>query len=221
MHRFLILAFLFPALTAAQDEHHHPVPEKLGTVSFPTTCKPATQREFDRAVALLHSFAYDAAEASFQSVAAHDPQCAMAHWGIAMTHFHQLWEPPVPVAGIAVAQKEISQAETLEEASARERGFIHALALVFKDASTVPYSTRVSNYENAMRDVAAANQKDVEAQVFYALALISALPDPCLRQSGTRIEGPASGKGVRNYRSIGSARTAHAVAHLHAARALG
>jgi tetratricopeptide (TPR) repeat protein len=173
MHRFLILAFLFPALTAAQDEHHHPVPEKLGTVSFPTTCKPATQREFDRAVALLHSFAYDAAEASFQSVAAHDPQCAMAHWGTAMTHFHQLWEPPVPLAGIAVAQKEISQAETLEEASARERGFIHALALVFKDASTVPYSTRVSNYENAMRDVAAANQKDVEAQVFYALALIA------------------------------------------------
>jgi hypothetical protein len=97
----------------------------------------------------------------------------MAHWGIAMTHFHQLWEPPLPPAGIAIAQKEISQAETLEEASERERGFIHALTFVFKDASTVPYRTRVMKFENAMREVAAANEKDVEAQVFYALALIS------------------------------------------------
>jgi hypothetical protein len=90
-----------------------------------------------------------------------------------MTHFHQLWEPPLPPAGIAIAQKEISQAETLEEASERERGFIHALTFVFKDASTVPYRTRVMKFENAMREVAAANEKDVEAQVFYALALIS------------------------------------------------
>jgi tetratricopeptide (TPR) repeat protein len=173
MHRLLILALLFPPLSVAQEEHHHPVPEKLGTVSFPTSCQPAVQPEFDRAVALLHSFAYDAAEAAFQSVATQDVQCAMAHWGIAMTHFHQLWQPPLPPAGIAIAQKEISRAEKLEEASERERSFIHALAPVFEDASTVPYSTRALQYENAMRDVAAANEKDVEANVFYALALIS------------------------------------------------
>ena len=173
MRRLLILAFLIPALSATQDEHHHPAPEKLGSVSFPTTCKPATQREFDRAVALLHSFAYDPAEAAFRRVATLDPQCAMAHWGIAMTHFHQLWEPKLPPEGIPVAQNEINQAEMLEDASERERGFIHALGLVFKDAPSVPYSTRVSNYENAMREVAAANEKDIETQVFYALALIS------------------------------------------------
>ena len=173
MRRLLILAFLIPALSATQDEHHLPAPEKLGSVSFPTTCKPATQREFDRAVALLHSFAYDPAEAAFRRVATLDPQCAMAHWGIAMTHFHQLWEPKLPPEGIPVAQNEINQAEMLEDASERERGFIHALGLVFKDAPSVPYSTRVSNYENAMREVAAANEKDIETQVFYALALIS------------------------------------------------
>ncbi len=176
MRRLLILIFLFPALSAAQEEHQHPAPEKLGTVSFPTTCKSAIQGEFDRGVALLHSFAYDSAEAAFRTVATLDPECAMAHWGIAMTHFHQLWEPPLPPEGIPVAENEINQAELLENASERERGFIHAVGLVFKDASTVPYRTRVTNYENAMREVAAANKKDIEAQVFYALALISNAP---------------------------------------------
>jgi tetratricopeptide (TPR) repeat protein len=173
MRLFLALAFLLAALLPAQEEHHHPVPEKLGTVSFPISCQPETQQPFNRAVALLHSFAYSAAENAFRSVAEQDPQCAIAHWGIAMTHYHQLWEPALPPAGIAVAQQEIAVAETLKEASERERGYIHALGLVFKDVSTVPYATRALHYETAMRELAAANSKDVETQVFYALALIS------------------------------------------------
>jgi tetratricopeptide (TPR) repeat protein len=142
-------------------------------VSFQTSCKPETQQQFDRAVALLHSFAYKAAEEAFHSVAEQDPQCAIAHWGIAMTHYHQLWEPPLPSAGIVVGQREIAQAAMLQEASERERGFIHALSLVFEDASTVPYNTRASNYETAMRSLVTVNPKDVEVQVFYALALIA------------------------------------------------
>jgi hypothetical protein len=173
MRRFLILAFFFPALLAAQEMHDHAAPEKLGTVSFPTSCKPETQQEFNRAVALLHSFAYGPAEEAFKSVAAQDSQCAMAHWGVAMTHFHQLWDPHLPADGIAAGQKEIAQAEALNAATERERGFIHALSLLYKDAATVPYNTRAQNYESAMKEVAAANPKDTEAQVFYALALIS------------------------------------------------
>ena len=173
MRRFLILTFFFPALVAAQEMHDHPAPEKLGTVSFPTSCRQETQQEFNRAVALLHSFAYGAAEEAFKSVAAQDPQCAMAHWGVAMTHFHELWDPHLPPAGIASGQKEIAQAETINAATERERGFIHALSLLYKDADTVPYNTRAVNYEGAMREVATANPKDTEAQVFYALALLS------------------------------------------------
>jgi tetratricopeptide (TPR) repeat protein len=168
----ILLTFLLPALSGAQEKHDHPAPEKLGTVSFPTSCQPGVQQEFDRAVALLHSFAYRPAEEAFDSVAAQDPHCAMAHWGAAMTHFHQLWEPPLPSEGISVARSEIRQAEMLNAASERERGFIHALSLMFNDPP-IPYSTRASNYEAAMRDLAAANPADVEAQIFYALALIS------------------------------------------------
>ncbi len=167
-----LLVMLHPLISAAQDEHNHPVPEKLGTVSFATSCKPAVQREFNRAVALLHSFAYRAADEAFHSVSRQDPQCAMAHWGSAMTHFHQLWDLPPSAADTAAAEREIGEAAKLE-ASERERGFIHALSLVFKDEDTVAYRTRAENFEVAMHELAVANDKDVETQVFYALALIS------------------------------------------------
>lgn len=169
----LISAFLLPALSTAQENHNHPSPEKLGTVSFQTSCKQETQQQFNRAVALLHSFAYKAAEEAFQSVAEQDPRCAIAHWGVAMTHYHPLWDPPLSPDGIAVGQNEIKQATMLQEGSERERGLIHALSLVFEDASSVSYNTRASNYESAMARLAAANPKDTETQVFYALALIA------------------------------------------------
>src|SRR3977135_3255064 len=74
---------------SAQETHDHGVPEKLGRGSFPISCAPAVQDPFNRGVALLHSFAYTAAENAFQSVADADPTCAMAQWGLALAHFHQ------------------------------------------------------------------------------------------------------------------------------------
>src|ERR1700704_4105072 len=96
----------FSPFLLAQEMHNHGVPEKLGKVSFAISCKPAVQEQFDRGVALLHSFAYAAAEDAFQGVAEVDPQCAMAHWGMAMAYFRQLWEPALLPATISTAQKE-------------------------------------------------------------------------------------------------------------------
>jgi hypothetical protein len=85
-----------PAL-AFDDEmhaHNHEVTEQLGKVSFPISCTPASQKAFERGVALLHSFGYEQAEEQFTEIAQKDPACAMAHWGIAMSLFHQIWERP-------------------------------------------------------------------------------------------------------------------------------
>ena len=167
----LALLFLSP-FASAQETHNHSAPEKLGKVSFPITCAPAVQEQFNRGVALLHSFAYSDAEKAFHSVAEQDPRCAMAHWGMAMTYFHQLWEP-LPPATISMAQEEIQRAQQIGAGSERERQFLHALSLLFQDAATVPYRTRALNYEHAMGDLAAESRNDVEAHVFYALALLS------------------------------------------------
>jgi len=171
--RTLLALLLSCTSLAAQETHNHPAPEKLGKVSFPTSCAPAVQEQFDRGVALLHSFAYAAAASAFQNVAEQDPHCAMAHWGAAMTYYHQLWEPPIAPASIATAQKEVQRAKQIGGGSERERQFINALGLIYQDADTVPYHTRALNYEGAMGDLAAKNTKDVEAQVFYALALLA------------------------------------------------
>jgi len=172
--RVFLIVLLIPSFgLAAQEAHDHNAPEKLGKVSFPITCMPPVQQQFDRGVALLHSFAYTAAENVFQGVAEQDPRCAMAHWGIAMTHFHQLWDPPISPATISIAQKEIRRAQEIGTGSERERQFINALALIYQDAATVPYGTRALNYEHAMSSLAAKDLKDTEAQVFYALALLA------------------------------------------------
>ena len=97
----------------------------------------------------------------------------MAHWGIAMTFFHQLWDPPLSPSTIPIAQREIQLAQQAKASTERERKFIEALSLIYQDADTVAYRTRALNYERAMKDLAAEYRKDVEAQVFYALALLA------------------------------------------------
>ena len=176
-YRRTLLGLLLPVLilvplAAAQETHDHPAPQHLGKVSFPITCAPAVQQPFNRAVALLHSFAYTPAQHAFEQVAQLDPHCAMAHWGIAMTSFQPLWDPPLSAKTIPLAQKEIERATELHASSTRERQFIAALDLIFRDPA-IPYRTRAVNYEKAMHDLAAQNPRDVETEVFYALALLA------------------------------------------------
>jgi hypothetical protein len=82
------LGLLFFAVAlAGQEAHNRNTPEKLGTVSFPISCRPSVQQEFNRGIALLHSFAYKPAESAFRAVGEKDAHCAMAHWGVAMAQF--------------------------------------------------------------------------------------------------------------------------------------
>jgi len=169
---FVLLAWGDWQSLATVPEHEHPVPEKLGSVQFPTSCSIKVQKSFERAVALLHSFAYSAAEKEFRDVAAKDPNCAAPHWGVAMTYFHQLWEPPVAPQNIARGLAEIEQAKRLSS-SDRERGFIDALSLIYVNVDSVPYEERLNRYTQAMRKLAGRYQDDAECQIFYALALVA------------------------------------------------
>src|SRR5271168_4392818 len=79
-----------PAAAAA------PPGERLGEVSFSVSCSASARAPFSRGVALLHDFWYDEARPQFERIAKADPACAMAHWGIAMSVFHQIWGRPDP-----------------------------------------------------------------------------------------------------------------------------
>ena len=99
----------------------------------------------------------------------------MAYWGIAMTHYHQLWEPALSPAAASAEQESSGAAEPGNSLQCR-RAFINALAFIFQDASSVPYRTRAPELRaRHERSRSTQNKNDVEAQVFYALALLANL----------------------------------------------
>ncbi len=153
--------------------HGHPAPAgRLGTVHVDTTCAAAVQPEFDRGMAWLHSFWFTAAIDSFQRVLDRDPRCVMAHWGIAMSWWGN------PIAGIRTPQALAAGLAATEAArasgagTAREQAYVAALDLLYRDAKTVDQRTRVLAYEKAMEGLAARYSDDIEARIFYALALV-------------------------------------------------
>ncbi|MBS0393885.1 MAG: hypothetical protein JSR54_04620 [Proteobacteria bacterium] len=178
MNSLLIVVSLGSVIALAEPPepaHSHPAPEKLGTVHFETSCARAARAPFDHAVALLHSFAYDAAEREFRAIAVQDPDCAMAHWGAALSVYHQMWSPPGAQA-LRTGREEVQAAQRLAAGSERERLFIAATAAYFAGTAPADPAARALGYEHAMATLAARFPEDDEAQVFYALALLSTAP---------------------------------------------
>ncbi|KIO48532.1 hypothetical protein [Nitrosospira sp. NpAV] len=151
--------------------------EKLGEVNFPVTCTTEAQKEFNRGMALFHSFWFHPAIQSFDKVLQHDPRCGMAYWGIAiMSIGNPFTWPPTPKAWKEGASA-VSSAQRVGAGSERERDYITALAAFFKDWETTDYRPRLVAFEEAMKGVAERYPDDIEAQILYALVLnATALP---------------------------------------------
>jgi tetratricopeptide (TPR) repeat protein len=168
---------------AQVDHAHHQegsTPSAIGRVAFETSCSPRAQVEFEKGIALLHSFWYEEATKEFDAASAADPACAMAHWGHAMSLFHQLWEAP-DTATRRQALTALDSARKVGSPTPRERAYIDALATYFElkskpPADTVASDARMQAYRNAMQAVARGFPGDDEAGIFYALAIIAAAP---------------------------------------------
>lgn len=160
----------------ADDVHHHEAGEKLGTVSFPTSCAPGVQKSFERGLALLHSFEYEEAENQFKEVAAKDQNCAMAYWGQAMSLFHGLWSRPSK-DDLKQGGDWLEKARGIKNVTGRERDYIEALAVFYHDPENLDHKKRAGAYADAMAGVHQRNPNDREAGIFYALALLSSGPD--------------------------------------------
>jgi hypothetical protein len=168
----------------APPEHNHAemahasgalTPAMLGSVSFQTSCKLQVKEEFNRAVALLHSFWLDEAERTFTAVTMKDPGCAMAQWGVAMTNFNQVNGGPT-VAGVAAASRALAKADVAREKGPREVAYIRALHRFFDGYDEKNFQIHAERYAQAMAQVAEVYPDDLEAQIFYALALINSEP---------------------------------------------
>ncbi len=160
------------------QSHHHEelTASQLGAVTFPVSCAVSVQKPFERGVALLHSFWYEEAEKEFTRIAVDDPRCAMAHWGIAMSLWHQLWNNP----DAKVVQRgldEVHEAKTTDgPATAREKAYIAAIAAFYSDSKKLNHEARAKAYSDAMKKVYESYPDDHEATVFYALSLLASEP---------------------------------------------
>jgi tetratricopeptide (TPR) repeat protein len=146
--------------------------EQLGKVSFSVSCSPSVRASFNRGSALLHDFWYDEAQPQFERIARSDPGCAMAHWGIAMSLYHQIWDRPDEQA-MARGWKEMQAAHVHPAKTAREREYVAALSGFFAPDKR-DYRARVEGYSAAMGALYKHYPHDIDAGTFYALSLLAA-----------------------------------------------
>ena len=172
----IVISILLTANAQEGNQHRHDPQEKqstkLGHVNFRTSCSPKVQRQLNQAVAWLHSFEYEEAEKIFTEITASDRRCGIAYWGIAMSNFHPLWVPPTP-AELEKGAAAAAQAVSLGAPTKRERDYIAAISLFYKDADNLDHPARTFAYSEAMKKVYQENPNDDEAAAFYALSLIT------------------------------------------------
>ncbi len=153
-----------------------PADGQYGTVAFDVSCSGEVKKDFNLAVALLHSFEYEQAEKVFAKVIDEEPGCAMAYWGVAMCNNHPLWAPATQ-SELDKGAKAIEIAKSLGSIPERESAYIDAIAIIYRNSDKIDNHTRCINYEKAMEKIYIKYPHDKEAAIFYALAL-DAAADP-------------------------------------------
>jgi tetratricopeptide (TPR) repeat protein len=164
------------SLAWCDEEHHHVLTdEEVGSVHFTTSCSKTVAVNFNRAVALLHSFQYEQAREAFTGISTQASQCAMAHWGVAMSHYHGLWDNGDLAAGREALHKAQEVANTNPQTTAREQAYIEALGEIYREDGKDKYA-HAQAFEQKMGGVQAAYPDDSEAAIFHALTLAVTAP---------------------------------------------
>jgi len=170
------ISCLLTTVARGDEGHQHKLTEKeFGSVHFLTSCAKDVEMEFNRAVALLHSFQYEQSREAFARVAERDPKCAMAQWGIAMSHYHGLWGNSNFDAGRTAVRKAQELASSNPQTSAHDRAYIEALAEIYREDGK-SQAAHGQSFEQKMGEVQAAFPDDTEAAIFHALTLAITAP---------------------------------------------
>ncbi len=179
----LIIVLVGSLAALAQDPGRQHRGDSMGVVDFPITGTADAQKEFNRAVALLHHMSYPQARAAFERVATIDPGCAMAHWGVAMTLFQPLWPTRPGPKDLQRGWDEVQKAKALGPPTERERLFVEAAENFFRDPASSDYWLRIRRWEQAMAKVMAAYPEDAEALAFFALAHLASTPSDSITRA--------------------------------------
>ena len=175
LHGKKLIAAVLLVFTSARgmsQGHQHGNGEKVGEVHFVISCNEPAQTNFNRSVALLHSFQFNRAIEGFNAVLRKDPTCAIAYWGIALSDWSNPFDPGQKDKGqLQLGRQSAEQGIELGAKTDRERDYLAAVGKLYGDFESTPQQVRLLAYRDAMGDVATKYPEDHEAQIFYALAL--------------------------------------------------
>jgi tetratricopeptide (TPR) repeat protein len=178
-----MIALLSDAVARADEDG-------LGEVNFAISCSPASQQQFNRAVAMQHSFFFPETVKAFTAIAEKEPTCAIAYWGIAISQRPNPLVGPFPGDVLKRGWEAIEKARAASQKTQREIAWIEALAAYYEEYATVPQQRRTANYEAAMAQLSTRYPDDAEAAIFYALALNEAA-DPADKTYAKQLKAAA------------------------------
>jgi hypothetical protein len=194
MARVELIAAMLLTLGASgstAQEHQHGSGEKLGTVHFATSCNAAAQKEFNQAVALLHSFQFSRAIEGFKAVLKEDATCGIVYWGIALSDWSNPFAPGMKdKSQLQAGRGSVERGKTVGTKTERERAYLGAVGKLYSAYESTPQRTRLIAYRDAMGEVATKYPEDHEAQIFYALAS-AASEDPADKTYAGRLKAGA------------------------------
>ena len=174
---FLVaLATCVAALTLHAETE--PLRNDLGTYTRKVTTKnPKAQRYFNQGLAFIHGFNHASAIRSFQEAANADPDCAMAHWGVALAAGPHINYPLVPPPMAELAWKELTLAQQhADKASPVERDLIEALSKRYANPQPEDRTALDRAYADAMREVWKKYPKDPDVGAFFAESMMDLSP---------------------------------------------
>jgi hypothetical protein len=188
----LIAGFLLMlAASCLAQQHQHGNGEKLGEVHFAISCNEVAQKDFNRAVALLHSFQFSRAIQGFNSVLGEDPTCGIAYWGIALSDWSNPFAPGAKdKSQLQAGRENLERGKAVGAKTEREREYLAAVDKLYSDYESTPQRERLVAYRDSMQELAAKYPEDHEAQIFYALA-IAASDDPADKTYAGRLQAGA------------------------------
>jgi tetratricopeptide (TPR) repeat protein len=186
-----IVLLILGASRSMAQEHQHGTAEKLGAVHFATSCNEAAQKEFNRAVALLHSFQFSRAIQGFNAALVQDATCGIAYWGISLSDWSNPFALGIKDKGqLQLGRESAEHGKSVGVKTERERAYLAAVGKLYSDFESTPQRVRLLAYRDAMGEVAAKYPEDHEAQIFYALAL-AASEDPADKTYAGRLKAGA------------------------------
>ncbi len=175
---FVLCVFLSAGHGAIAGNKTTVNPEQMpsvGKVEFAISCDPQVEKLFNQGVAMLHHMMYAQSRDLFNEMIGIDPECAMLHWGVAMTFLHPLWAPPTET-DLEQGTAAFTRAQELGGSTKREAEYIASIGVYFTNWQEFSHPVRLARWEKAQQALHLANPDDIDAAGFYALSHLATAP---------------------------------------------